>query len=179
MGGASCRSAHLYAGRVTGSPRPTRLIYVDDSGAEATGYATFSWIAVSLEDWRVGLAEILQWRADLASAYGIPKHYELHAVKFANGRGNPSVDASWNRRKVHRSHVFDEAFARFAGWKWLQVGSVYSKRQPPPRRLRERAGTRLRCAGSSVGSTARGGKRVGIAGDGWRRHRHELHISPP
>lgn len=116
---------------MTVAPRPTRLIYVDDSGAEQTGYATFSWLEVSLDDWRSGLAEILKWRAHLTKQYGIPKHYELHAVNFANGRGNPSVHEAWNRRKAHRSAVFDEAFTRFSHWSWLRAGTVYSKTELP------------------------------------------------
>lgn len=107
--------------------RPARIIYVDDSGAEQTGYATYSWVAVMLDDWREALGDILAWRQDLANMYSIPKHYELHAVQFANGRGNPSRDAGWNRRKAHRSAVLDESFERFASWEWLRVGSAYSK----------------------------------------------------
>lgn len=106
--------------------RPARLIYVDDSGAELTGFATFSWVEVSLDDWRAGLGQILRWRAHLTKNYGIPKNYELHAVNFANGRGNPSIDETWNRRKAHRSAVLDEAFNRFSTWTWLHGGTVYS-----------------------------------------------------
>lgn len=109
------------------SHRPTRIIYVDDSGAEATGYATYSWVSVTLDDWRDALTEVLAWRQHLTTAYGIPKHYELHATQFANGRGNPSLNESWNRRKAYRSAVLDEAFAWFASWEWLSVGSVYSQ----------------------------------------------------
>lgn len=107
--------------------RAARIIYVDDSGAETTGFATYSWVSVMLDDWREALSDILAWRQDLTSTYSIPKNHELHAVKFANGRGNPSLDAEWNRRKAHRSAVLDESFERFASWEWLSVGSVYSK----------------------------------------------------
>jgi hypothetical protein len=37
------------------------------------------------------LATWLAWRAQLAAIEGIPKNYELHATRFANGRGNPSL----------------------------------------------------------------------------------------
>lgn len=73
------------------SSRPTRVIYVDDSGAESTGIATFRWVSLLLDSWRNGLDEVLAWRQHLTTAYGIPKHYEMHATKFANGRGNPAL----------------------------------------------------------------------------------------
>lgn len=106
--------------------RPTRVIYVDDSGAESTGIATFSWVSLLLDEWRDALDEVLTWRRHLTTAYGIPKHYEMHATKFANGRGNPSLDPSWNRRKSNRSAVLDEAFDLFAGWSWMHVGTLYA-----------------------------------------------------
>lgn len=108
-------------------PRSTRLFYVDDSGAEQTGYATYSWIEVAIDEWRTALEDVLRWRAHLSREYGIPKNYELHAVNFANGRGNPSTFGDeWNRRKVFRSMVLDEAFEWFSGWPWLRAGTVYS-----------------------------------------------------
>lgn len=112
---------------MTSHSRPTRLIYVDDSGAEVTGYATYSWIEVPLDDWRPALEQILDWRAQLTAEHHIPKNYELHAVNFANGRGNPSLDEAWNRRKAHRLTVLEDAFSRFAQWEWLRAGTVYSK----------------------------------------------------
>lgn len=109
-------------------PRSTRLFYVDDSGAERTGYASYSWVAVAIDDWRLALQDLLEWRAHLAREYGIHKNYELHAVNFANGRGNPSTfGAEWNRRKAFRSMVLDEAFARFSSWNWLRAGTMYSQ----------------------------------------------------
>lgn len=108
--------------------RSTRLFYVDDSGAERTGYATYSWIEVAIDDWRFALEDVLEWRSHLAREYGIPKNYELHAVNFANGRGNPSTFGDeWNRRKAFRSMVLDEAFERFRSWSWLRAGTVYSQ----------------------------------------------------
>lgn len=111
------------------SSRPTRVIYVDDSGAESIGIATFSWVSLLLDGWRNGLDEVLAWRQHLTTIYGIPKHYELHATKFANGRGNPSIDPQWNRRKAHRSAVLDETFERFSRWSWMQSGTVYTTKR--------------------------------------------------
>lgn len=106
---------------------PVRLFYVDDSGAERSGFATFSWIELAIDDWKMGLGEVLSWRAHLDHNYGIPKRYELHSTDFANGRGNPSRRGdAWNRRKAHRSQVLEESFRRFSLWPWLSVGTVYS-----------------------------------------------------
>lgn len=123
-------------------PRPTRVIYVDDSGAESTGMATFSWVSLLLDEWRDALGEVLAWRRHLTATYDIPKQYELHATKFANGRGNPSLDAEWNRRKAHRSTVLDETFDRFARWHWMRVGTLcaaQSTRRENYRSTRQRA----------------------------------------
>lgn len=109
------------------SHRPTRLIYIDDSGAESTGFATFSWASVTVDDWSEALSELLSWRTSLLDRFGIPKRYELHAVKFANGRGNPSLNTDWNRRKAFRSLVLDDAFTTFAAWDWLTVGTIFSR----------------------------------------------------
>lgn len=66
---------------------PLRLFYVDDSGAEVTGFATFTWIELRVEDWKPGLRQVLNWRKRLMAEYQIPPLYELHATKFANGPG--------------------------------------------------------------------------------------------
>lgn len=104
-----------------------KLFYVDDSGAEATGYACFSWLEVPADHWKQGLREILDWRQTLTAAHRIPSSYELHATKFANGRGNPSLDASWNRSKAKRSEVMDSAMDFLGSRPWLGIGTVYSE----------------------------------------------------
>jgi hypothetical protein len=106
---------------------PLRLFYVDDSGAEVTGFATYSWIEFRLESWKPGLRQVLDWRKALMSAHQIPPLYELHATKFANGRGNPSLDPAWNRKKSNRSIVVDDFVEFLAGCPWAGVGTVYSQ----------------------------------------------------
>lgn len=106
--------------------KPLRLFYVDDSGAEATGYATFSWIEFLVDDWKPGLRQVLDWRKKLLREHQIPILYELHATKFVNGRGDPSLDPAWNRRKINRSQVVDDAIAMLAASSWLSVGTLYS-----------------------------------------------------
>lgn len=79
---------------------PLRPFYVDDSGAGVPGFATFSWIELKVEDWKPGLRQVLDWRKRMMAEHQIPPLYELHATKFANGRGNPSLESEWNRKKA-------------------------------------------------------------------------------
>jgi hypothetical protein len=105
----------------------TKLIYVDDSGASETGFATYSFCIVVIVDWSRALAVWLQWRAHLSATKQIPKAVELHATKFVNGRGDPSLDPSWNRRKANRHRVVDDVKALLADQEWLTLGTVYSR----------------------------------------------------
>lgn len=109
------------------SAQQLRLFYIDDSGAEDTGIVAYSWIEVAAGDWRTALALWLDWREDLARSAGIPKRYELHATKFANGRGRPSVEEAWNLSKANRVAVMTQALTRIATMGCLQVGSVYRR----------------------------------------------------
>lgn len=106
---------------------PLRLFYVDDSGAEVTGFATFSWIELKVEDWKPGLRQVLDWRKRMMAEHQIPPLYELHATKFANGRGNPSLESEWNRKKSNRSVVIDDFVEFLAGCPWIGIGTVYSE----------------------------------------------------
>ncbi|MCS5731213.1 DUF3800 domain-containing protein [Herbiconiux moechotypicola] len=108
--------------------KPVRLFYVDDSGAERSGIATFSWLELAADHWGSGLRDVLAWRKDLDQRHGIAKQYELHATNFANGRGNPSSRGEgWNRRKLHRSQVVEESLCRLATWEWVGVGTIFSR----------------------------------------------------
>jgi hypothetical protein len=65
----------------------TKLIYVDDSGANATGFVTYSFCMVDIVDWREALGSWLAWREQLSVRDGIPKAYELHAPISPTGGG--------------------------------------------------------------------------------------------
>lgn len=107
---------------------PVRLIYVDDSGAEAGGVVSYSWVSVCADDWNMGLQEVLAWRTWMRDEHGIAKAYELHMTKFANGRGNPSTFGDvWNRRKANRSFVIDATFERFSRWSWMRAGTIFAR----------------------------------------------------
>ncbi len=103
----------------------TRLFYIDDSGAEETRWVVYSWIECAAQDWRKGLRTWLDLRKQLHARYSIEPSYELHAVKFIPGRGNPSTDPAWNRQKHLRSAVVEEALTAIGQCGHLGVGTVY------------------------------------------------------
>src|SRR4030081_1824221 len=76
-----------------------RLFYVDDSGAEDTGFVVYSWIECTVPNWHGGLRAWLDLRKSLYAQYQIPPSAELHATKFISGRGNPSQDPGVNMSK--------------------------------------------------------------------------------
>ncbi len=104
---------------------PVRLFYVDDSGAESTGFVVYSWIECAITDWRHGLRGWLDLRKELYARHGIPPAYELHATKFIRGVGNPSTNPEWNRQKHNRSAVMREALIAIKGAAVLRTGTVY------------------------------------------------------
>src|SRR6266511_1569969 len=91
------------------APLPVRLFYVDDSGSPATGWIVYSWIECTIADWRLGLRAWLDLRKQMFVDHKIPPAYELHAARFIGGRGDPSTDPVWNRRKRNRAIAFFRA----------------------------------------------------------------------
>ena len=55
-------------------------------------------LEVCPDDWGTVLQQWLRMRRQLRDELAIPVRDELHAVDFLAGRGNPSLDQSWNRR---------------------------------------------------------------------------------
>jgi hypothetical protein len=104
---------------------PVRLYYIDDSGAEATGWVVYSWIETSPDNWRYGLRQWLDMRRDLYAKFKIPPSNELHATKLANGRGNPSTDPKINGSKAAGRAVMQHALAAIQASNTLEVGTVY------------------------------------------------------
>jgi hypothetical protein len=103
------------------------MFYVDDSGAEKAGLALFGWIEVELSAWTETLGHVLAWREHLSTKFGIPKSYELHAVDFVNGRGNPSAtDLSWNRFKSQRAVIAEDLCLRMRSWP-LKAQALYQE----------------------------------------------------
>ncbi|MDQ1743127.1 MAG: hypothetical protein QOE23_1466 [Pseudonocardiales bacterium] len=106
---------------------PMRMFYIDDSGAEDTGYVVYSWIETSPQLWRVGLRHWLDLRRDLYARYKIPPATELHATKFAAGRQHPSTDPAFNASKTLRRDVMQQALGVIGASDALRVGTVYRK----------------------------------------------------
>jgi hypothetical protein len=104
---------------------PVRLFYIDDSGAEDTGWAVFAWIECTFPNWSNGLRAWLDLRKSLYAQYQIPPSAELHATQFINGRGNPSQNPGVNMSKRARQEVAEQALATICTCAELHVGAVY------------------------------------------------------
>jgi hypothetical protein len=113
-------------------PAGVRLFYVDDSGAEDTGYAVFAWIESTFPNWNGGLRAWLDLRKSLYAKYQIPPSAELHATQFINGRGNPSQNPGVNMSKQARHDVAEQALSTICACPELHVGVAY--RQTTARR---------------------------------------------
>lgn len=106
------------------TPPTVRFFYVDDSGAERTGWAVHSWVECTAAGWRAGLRDWLHLRKALYRDHRIPADYELHASKFVGGRGNPSLDQTWNRKKHLRSAAAVQALSAISNSAHIRVGTV-------------------------------------------------------
>ena len=112
---------------MTAGPPVVRLFYVDDSGAEHTGWVVYAWIECTAAGWRDGLRDWLELRRSLYADHQIPADDELHATKFVGGRGNPSLDPDWNRQKHLRSLVAERALRTIGASRHIRVGSVFRR----------------------------------------------------
>lgn len=101
-----------------------RWYYVDDCGAPQTGWIVYGFVEVGAEDWCASMGHLLEYRRHLLAVYGIHTHAELHAHQFINGRGDPSRDAAWNRRKAFRHQVAVETLQAVARMPGARVGAV-------------------------------------------------------
>lgn len=90
-----------------------RLVYADDSGDDR-GLALYAFIEVQPEDWAPALRVWIALRHAMRDEYGIPTRYELHAVHFLGGRGNPSCFPVWNRDRAQRLRVGERITASLA-----------------------------------------------------------------
>jgi uncharacterized protein DUF3800 len=109
-----------------------RVFYVDDSGAEETGYIVYSWIECTPPGWNEGLRVWLDLRKELYADFQIPPSAELHATKFIAGRGHPSTNPGVNMSKQAREEVARRALETIGACPHLRVGTVY--RQTSTRR---------------------------------------------
>jgi|SRR5581483_5618874 hypothetical protein len=108
---------------------PLRLFYIDDSGANTTGYITYSWIEVTPAGWNTGLKAWLNLRKALYATYKIPPSTELHTTKLIGGRMNPSTDPAVNASKALRRNVTQDALRVIGATPELRIGTVYRQTQ--------------------------------------------------
>ena len=101
------------------------MIYLDDSGAESTGWVVYGFVEVLVSDWAQALADWLDWRDRLHLKTGIPRRWELHLTKFPNGRGRPT-ETEWDKVERNRWEVVDDCAGELSRMHRLQFGAVYS-----------------------------------------------------
>lgn len=107
------------------TPGTTRMFYIDDSGSEQSGWIVYSWVECTISTWRTGLRIWLDLRKQLFTQFAIPASYEIHSTHFANGQGNPSANAAWNRHKSNRGQVMTMALEQIGRCPDLAIGTVY------------------------------------------------------
>ncbi|MEU8331591.1 DUF3800 domain-containing protein [Micromonospora sp. NPDC048839] len=101
------------------------LFYVDDSGSEASGYTSYSWIAVDPARWSEADKRWLGFRSQTYRRHGIPASVRLHATDLAGGRGRPSMDPMWKRSDG--LVVIREGLRAIAALPGIGVGTVYRR----------------------------------------------------
>jgi hypothetical protein len=106
------------------------MIYVDDSGSEASGLIVYGWIECDPVRWRYALRALLELRKRLYREHQVPPAEELHATKFVNGRsriataGSDSDPEGW--KTLGRS-VAVRCLETIAGCPDIKVGAVYRR----------------------------------------------------
>lgn len=106
----------------------SRMIYMDDSGSEASGTIVYGWIECAPNRWRYGLRELLELRKQLYRDYQAPPSKELHATEFLNGRARVSTNASLQssaQLKKLGQEVGEDCLRVLASSSEFKFGSVY------------------------------------------------------
>ncbi|GIE90516.1 DUF3800 domain-containing protein [Actinoplanes regularis] len=102
------------------------LFYIDDSGSEAHGVTTFSWIRIDPARWGAATQRWLKFRAGIYRRHGIAADTRLHATDLAGGRGD------WARAPLGCSPqlglgVIEDGLKVIAGLPGITLGSVYRR----------------------------------------------------
>ena len=106
----------------------SRMLYIDDSGAEKDGLIVYGWIECRPERWRHALRTILEMRKELYRNYLVPPAHELHATKFVNGRTRISTRADADDKtewKTIGREVARVCLDMLAGCEDIRIGAVY------------------------------------------------------
>jgi hypothetical protein len=100
------------------------MFYIDDSGAEDTGWIVYAWIEVTPAQWSAALRYWLDMRKELYAKFLIPVATELHATKIAGGRSDPSTDPTVNRSKARLREALQDSLRSIQASPPLQIGAV-------------------------------------------------------
>lgn len=95
--------------------KPVRLFYVDDSGAERSGYATFSWIEFIIDDWNAGL--MLDRRLQVDGELGL-------LVMDGDGTDSSYYAAHRDLDLGTRALIEDPAFQNSHRSQWVQIADL-------------------------------------------------------
>ncbi|WP_054816432.1 DUF3800 domain-containing protein [Nocardia arizonensis] len=105
-----------------------RLIYVDDSGFQDTGWIVYGWLDCTHEAWRACLRDLLEMRKELYLKHSVPVSEELHATKYINGRArivpNAPAETQW---KTLGREVAVHCLTTLRDCPHITVGSVYRR----------------------------------------------------
>jgi hypothetical protein len=101
--------------------------YFDDSGAEDFEVAAFGWVAVDAGCRLAAMNTWMDFRRQLFEKAAIPTDTELHAVKFLQGRGRPSLNDDWNLLRRNRHEVTRTALGTIASLPGVEVGSAFRR----------------------------------------------------
>lgn len=102
-----------------------RFYYIDDSGAQDTGFIVYSWIEVSPSCWSPGLRHWLNLRKELYSNYQVGADEELHATVIYGGRKMPSTSVLVNASKKARRALLERAVEEIGANADIRIGTVY------------------------------------------------------
>lgn len=116
-----------------------RLIYIDDSGHQASGLVVYGWLSLSPDTWRPILRRWLDLRKALQREFGIDVERELHATDFVNGRGR--LSSRIPDRYVHDGvtywkdlgqEVARTLLTEMGSFEGMTVGAVYRRLDAHP-----------------------------------------------
>ncbi|GHJ45851.1 hypothetical protein Cs7R123_31930 [Catellatospora sp. TT07R-123] len=100
------------------------IFYIDDSGSEAAGCITFSWIQINPADWASAMQKWLAFRAEAYRRHGISASQRLHATDLAGGRRNRSAAALRGNRQQGMA-LIREGLEAIAGLPGARLGTAY------------------------------------------------------
>ncbi|MFB9239650.1 DUF3800 domain-containing protein [Plantactinospora siamensis] len=106
-------------------PSNFALYYVDDSGSEASGYVTYSWVRVDPAHWAEAEQQWLAFRAATFRRHGIATSARLHATDLAGGRGHRSAELIWKR--ADGLEIIHDGLRAISALRGVAIGTVFRR----------------------------------------------------